>query len=139
MTPMIDVIFLLLIFFVSTASFQAAEEILPTNLSLPGTMPDVRPIDQELEDLDEVVVKIMWRAGGPSWQIGLEGQQVDQRLCRDLDEVARALATVAQVRVDLPVILDVEGEVPIEDVIDVYDVCRRIGLEKIQFAASVDG
>ena len=39
---------------------------------------------------------------------------------------------------ELPVILDVDGEVPLEDVIDVYDLCRRIGLDRIQFAASVD-
>ena len=38
MTPMIDVIFLLLIFFVCTASFRAVEEVLPTNLSLPGAI-----------------------------------------------------------------------------------------------------
>ena len=44
MTPMIDVIFLLLIFFVSTASFQAAEETLPTNLSLPGAVSDAGSI-----------------------------------------------------------------------------------------------
>ena len=136
MTPMIDVIFQLLVFFVSTAGFQPAEEVLPANLSLPGTVSEAPPIDQELEDLDEIVVRIMWRDGRPSWQIGLPGQQLHERVCRDLEEVTQALAAIARVKVDLPVILDVEAEVPIEDVIDVYDVCRRIGLERIQFAAS---
>ena len=130
MTPMIDVIFLLLIFFVCTASFQAAEENLPTSLSLPGTTSDVE-IEEDWEDLDEIVVKILWRDGRPGWQI-------NQRDLERLDEVRAVLEAAAAVKIDLPVILDVEGEVPIEDVIDVYDVCRRIGLVRIQFAASVD-
>ena len=33
MTPMIDVVFLLLVFFVWTASFQAIEYLLPSSLS----------------------------------------------------------------------------------------------------------
>ena len=33
MTPMIDVVFLLLIFFVWTASFQIVEQILPSEIS----------------------------------------------------------------------------------------------------------
>lgn len=131
MTPMIDVIFLLLIFFVSTASFRAAEETLPTNLSLPGTLAESEPIDPELEDLDDVVVKILRREGRTGWQIN--GEDLP-----NLGEVRAKLEAVAKVKIDLPVILDVEGDVPIENVIDVYDICRQIGLERVQFAASVD-
>ncbi len=37
MTPMIDVVFLLLIFFVCKASFQIAEAVLPSPLATGGT------------------------------------------------------------------------------------------------------
>jgi len=133
MTPMIDVIFLLLIFFVSTASFQAPEASLPTNLSLPGVVSDVEPIDLELEDLEEIVVEILWRDGHAGWQI-------NERELASLDEVRAVLQAAADVKIDLPVILDVEDKdrVPIEDVIDVCDVCRQIGLERVKFAASVE-
>ena len=130
MTPMIDVIFLLLIFFVCTASFQAPEEVLPTNLSMPGTIDDVQ-IDQEWEDLEEIIVRIFWREGRARWQVNR--QDYDR-----LEQVSAVLIAAAGVKIDLPVILDVDGDVPLEDVIDVYDLCRRIGLEKIQFAASVE-
>lgn len=130
MTPMIDVIFLLLIFFVSTASFQAVEEVLPTHLSLPGDMSDAEPIDEEFEDLEEIVVKVLWHNGRAAWQI-------NQRDLTDLSQVQAVLEAAAQVKIDLPVILDVDGQVPIEHVIDVCDVCRQIGLVKIHFAASV--
>ncbi len=129
MTPMIDVIFLLLIFFVCTASFQALEEILPTNLSLPGAIAADVPVDPELEDLDEIVVKILWRKGRASWQI-------NRRDYVRLDRVRAVLRAAAQIKVDLPVILDPAPDVPLEAVIDVYDLCRQIGLEKVQFAAS---
>ena len=134
MTPMIDVIFLLLIFFVSTASFRAPEEILPTNLSLPGTVADAEPIDREWEDLEEIVVRILWRDGRAAWQI-------NERDLASLGEVRAVLQAAARVKIDLPVILDVEDKhrVPIEDVIDVCDICRQIGLERVQFAASVEG
>jgi len=131
MTPMIDVIFLLLIFFVCTAGFQAAEEILPTNLSLPGSVSSNVEIDLELEDLEEIVVKILYADGRPHWQI-------NQRDYNRLAEVRAVLSAAARVRIDLPVILDVEPNVPLENLIDVYDLCRRIGLERVQFAASVE-
>ena len=131
MTPMIDVIFLLLIFFVCTASFQPPEEILPTRLSLPGAVEsDQQPVDPELLDLEEIVVEILRRHGRAEWRI-------NQRQYNRLAEVRDVLTAVARVQIDLPVILDVEPAVPMEDVIDVYDLCRKIGLERVQFAASV--
>ncbi len=129
MTPMIDVIFLLLIFFVCTASFQMLEEVLPTNLSLPGSVSAQAPPDEEIEDLDEMVVEVFWRDGRPAWRI-------NARDYTSLADIRGVLAAVAKVKIDLPVILDVEGDVPLENAIDVYDLCRRAGLEKIQFAAS---
>jgi biopolymer transport protein ExbD len=53
-----------------------------------------------------------------------------------LDEVRAVLQAAAGVKIDLPVILDPDDPVPIDDVIDVWDVCRQIGLETIQLAAS---
>ena len=129
MTPMIDVIFLLLIFFVCTASFRAVEQVLPTNLLLPGAIGSEAPIDPEVADLDEIVVKILWADGRPRWRINEKDHD-------RLDDVGAVLASVARVKNDLPVILDVDGAVPLENVIDAYDLCRRIGLMKIQFAAS---
>lgn len=130
MTPMIDVIFQLMIFFVCTASFQAAEEILPTSLTLPGAVGTGAPAEPELEDLDEIVVKVFWTDGRVRWQI-------NQRDYGRLEQVRAVLVAIARrVKPDVPVILDVDGRVPMEHVIDVYDLCRQAGLEKIRFAAS---
>ena len=131
MTPMIDVIFLLLIFFVCTASFQVVEEVLPTSLALPGSVDTEVEIDPLEEDLDEITVKIFQRGDRPGWQVN--GRDYDR-----LEQVGAVLRAAAEIKIDLPVILDVDAEVPIEDVIDAYDLCRQIGLKRIQFAVSSD-
>ncbi len=129
MTPMIDVIFLLLVFFVATASFQAIEEVLPSHFTLPGSVTSQTQIDPEILDLDEIVIDVLWRAGRPRWEIA--GRQYES-----LGDLQMVLVATRQVKADLPVILDVEAPVPMEHVIDVYDLCRAVGLERIQFAAS---
>lgn len=131
MTPMIDVIFLLLIFFICTAGFQRIELVLPTHLTLPGQVQsDLPPPDKEFEDLDTIVIQLRWVDGRPQWEIngGLYGS---------LPDVQSLLAAIAtQVRNDLPVVLDIDAVVPMENVIDLYDVCRLVGLTRVQFAAS---
>ncbi len=131
MTPMIDVIFLLLIFFVCTASFQRIEQVLPTRLSLLGDIQTDIPAEPELIDLDEIVVELLWRGSQPSWRI-------NQREYQRLAEVATVLQAARALEADLPVILDPQPAVPMEHVIDVYDLCRQVGLQRVRFAASAD-
>lgn len=126
MTSMIDVIFLLLVFFVCTANFKPPEEVLPMESTLPGnavaevSLPD--PID-----LDQVFIQISFNQI-PSWQV--EGNQ-----CTTLDDVQRILRTVWEIKPDIPVVIAAAENVPMEDVIDIYDVSRRVGLSQIQFSA----
>lgn len=131
MTPMIDVIFLLIIFFICTSSFQPPEEILPTNLSFPGALAAEVAADPMIKDLDEIVVKVLWTDQGVAWEI-------NKRQYQSLADVRTVLNAVVQVKRDLPVILDVDRQVPLENVIDVYDLCRHLGLEKVQFAAEAE-
>lgn len=130
MTPMIDVVFLLLVFFVATASFQAIEFVLPSSLMLATEGTSDFEVPPELLDLERVILKIGWQAGRPTWNIN----GVDLNA---LPQVRETLAQIAEVDPGLPVILDVAAEVPIGDVIDVYDASRLAGLKEIQFAASI--
>ncbi len=60
---------------------------------------------------------------------------VENKACRTPGEVYATLRAIATLRSDFPVIIDPDGNVPMDDVINVYDLCRSTGLEKIQFAA----
>jgi len=127
MTPMIDVVFLLMIFFICTASFQLAEELLPTSLAVASGTSTPAPIELE-PDLERIVVRAGRSNGQTQWV-------VNERPCDTLLEVRQVLHTAAEIDRSLPVILDVSGDVPLGDMIDVYDLCRLEGFENIQFAA----
>lgn len=128
MTPMIDVVFLLLVFFVWTASFQVIEYLLPSELStMAGNQaaPDTPPPEADFEN---VVVRIRWQGGRPSWT-------VNDRATASLDDLEAQLAVIARLKANAPVVLHPDEDVPLGNVIDVFDVSRMVGFEKVQFAA----
>ena len=127
MTPMIDVIFLLLIFFVCTANFKPLESVLPTNMSLTGSSA-VEVVLPKPENLDVARIVLTWD-GQPAWTV--EGNR-----CGSLRDVRSLLNRLREAKPDLPVIIDSEKNVPMEHVIDVYDAARWTGLSRIQFAAA---
>jgi biopolymer transport protein ExbD len=127
MTPMIDVVFQLMIFFICTASFQLAEELLPTNLVVASGTTTHAPLELDPE-LERIVVRATVAEGRTQWV-------VNERPCADAGEARQVLHAVAEIDRSLPVIMDVAGEVPLGEVIDVYDLCRLEEFEKIQFAA----
>ena len=128
MTPMIDVVFLLLVFFVWTASFQVVEYLLPSELSsLPWNLAAVEDPPPEA-DFENVVVRIHWIGDNPGWTVN--DQQADS-----LAQLHQQLQAIARIKQDAPVILHPDEEVPLGDVIDVFDISRLVGFEKIQFVA----
>ena len=127
MTPMIDVVFMLLIFFVWTASFQVTELILPSSLLSEKSEQGNTELDPEFEDLERVVVRLGWNGNAPTWI-------VNDVPVGDFDSVRQRLTTVARIKSALPVLVDPDAAVPLGYVIDVYDVAREAGFENVQFA-----
>ena len=124
MTPMIDVVFLLLVFFVCTTDFHAVEALLPTPLKAAGAT----AAPPEIEELENVVIKLGVVDGAPRWE-------VNARVCRAPAELRDTLARLAAIEKRLPVVLDIDGAVPLGDAIDLYDWCRLAGFEQVRFAA----
>ena len=123
-----DIIFMLLIFFVWTASFHAAELILPSSLVTQNQGQGSVELDPELLDLERVVVRITWNGTRPGWI-------VNDAPLPSLVEVRDRLQSVAGIKTSLPVLVDPMPLVPLEHVIDVYDGARYAGFENVQFAA----
>lgn len=133
MTPMIDVVFLLLVFFVWTASFQIVEHILPSDMSEQiGSQvnPDVEPPPPK--DFEDVVVKIGAANGSPNWQVN--GEPV-----ANLAEVGSQLKTIAAIDNTVPVILAPDPVVSLGSVIETYDIANVAGFGDIRFAVSQQG
>ncbi len=61
---------------------------------------------------------------------------VNQRRCITLEEVQSVLTDLGVLAPDTPVIIAPTKNVPIEALLDVYDICRDKGLKKIQFAVN---
>jgi biopolymer transport protein ExbD len=131
MTPMIDVVFLLLVFFVWTASFQIVEHVLPSSVSeVSGTEspnPDQPPPPEA--DFHDVVVRVLWTGGGPSWRVGDE-------VFSELSGVEEKLSLIFTANSEAPVIIDPDDVTPLGHVIDVYDVSRQVGFREVKFAAA---
>ena len=129
LTSMIDVIFLLLIFFVCTADFRGPEKTLPTNLTLPGAIAS-ETVPQRDRDLGKIVVRLFV---APNRQTTYS---VDGKRVASLAEVEAILESLSEIDTNTPVVVAPERDVPLERVLDVYDCSRRVGLGKIKFAAS---
>jgi len=131
MTPMIDVVFLLLVFFLWTASFQIVEYVLPTELSWPDRQETSAQTPDPSWDFEPVVIQLLWRNGQPVYV-------VNETEVGSLTEIGQILAAIARIKPDNPVIIDPDPAVPFGRVIDVYDRSRLAGFEQVQFAASED-
>lgn len=128
MTPMIDVVFQLLIFFVIASTGQVAESFLPTALPPTGAVAASAEPPEREPWADEVWVKL--HRDGDRTIADMNGT-----LYEDLAQLEQVLRTLAEISRDNPVILDIAGDVPLGDLIRVYDACRAAGFESIAFAA----
>jgi biopolymer transport protein ExbD len=130
LTPMIDCVFLLMIYFLWSSSFAISEMSLPSKLSAaPGGAASAAEPPPAEADFPNVVVRILWTGSAPIWT-------VNDAPVSSLAALRQSLASVARIKRDAPVILDPASDVPLGDVIDVFDLSRLLGFEKIQFAAS---
>jgi biopolymer transport protein ExbD len=129
MTPMIDVVFLLLVFFVWTYSSQAVELLLPSRLSSSaGSEPPVSFAPQPEDDFEQLVIRVEWTGTQPRWKIN------DAEL-PSIAEVRVRLQTIHAIFAESRVIIDPEANVPLGHVIEVFDVVRQVGFAKVSLAA----
>jgi biopolymer transport protein ExbD len=133
---MIDVVFMLLIFFVWTASFRVAELILPSSLVSQSQGQDVQAVDPELEDLERVVVRLQaLNAVEPNPNLAWYVNDVP---VQSLNAVRERLRLVAGINDALPVLVDPDQLVPLGDVINVYDAAKLAGFQNVQFATPLE-
>ncbi len=129
MTSMIDVVFLLLIFFVCTASFERLEAELPTQLQ-PTSGTEPQPIDAPEEaDPRQVVVSVSLPEETVLWHVG-------EQACSTPTELRAALREIAESSTTSPVLLVCAGDVPYGELIRLYDICRELQFAEIGFAVT---
>lgn len=128
MTPMIDVVFLLLVFFVWTASFQIVEYILPSELKPQLGSQSTDPVEAPPpSDFEDIVIKINWNGQSPQWL-------VDGKPSASVQAVGEKLKMLPDTSVT--VIIDPNQSVPLGFVIETYDTVKLSGFNKISFAVT---
>ncbi len=130
MTPMIDVIFQLLVFFLATSSFNMVEKLLPSSVSKPtaskGPSDQASP-EQIAELVEQTIVKI--RVDGDEPVVLVNGQPL-----KNYEELLARFRAIEGVRSNVPVIIDPDPKVRASEVIRVYDLARVAGLTNAYLA-----
>jgi biopolymer transport protein ExbD len=129
-TPMVDVVFQLLVFFVLASGGRIAERTLSTTLSA-GAVASTLPQTTTEQRATEVWLHLRRDAAD-----GKTILRVNQGPPGDLGLLPQALAAARQSDPNSNVILDVQGNVAWDDVIRAYDACRAAKFRAINFAAS---
>jgi biopolymer transport protein ExbD len=124
MTPLIDVIFLLMIFFLMTFNFQKDEFVLDNRLPQIGTQSSEDPT----KDWETVRLRIRMVREDGSLKILLQEREV--RTYSDL------LYYLDQLPEDILLVIEPADNVPYEHVIGAYNTCLKSGKEDIVFSIS---
>jgi biopolymer transport protein ExbD len=117
LAPMIDIVFLLLIFFIVTWQYTRAETEL--SVSVPTAQEGADPQRQ----IGEIVINIL--AEGT---IRVEGTTVD------LQQLLDKLAKIAKEYENQPVRIRGDGGVEYQRIVEVIDTCQKAGIWNISFA-----
>ncbi len=123
MTPMIDVVFLLLIFFMVTTTFNRQTEL---TIKLPEAK------GQESKEKPKVIT-LMINADGDYFIADAKGK-FHQLINRKVSTLKRALIQTAGSNRKIPVIINADSKTPFQAVISVLDVAGRLGFKQIDFA-----
>jgi biopolymer transport protein ExbD len=125
LTAMVDVVMLLIIFFVSNLKFPQEEGALAANLPKAGVRtkdPNIKP-----PTIDKVVIGI--DKPGKDIRVIVNSQPVG-----GLDALNTKLFLLQRQIPDAEVTLDVRPDVPYEYVVQVFNLCARNRFTKVAFA-----
>ena len=124
MTPLIDVVFLLMVFFLMTINFEKPELVLENRLPQLGTLES----EDTSKDWETVELHLeMNRQGG---QIKLILEE------RVLDNYEELFGYLAKLPADILVVIDAADDVPYKHVIGVYNTCLKANKQEIVFSVA---
>ncbi|HBA32534.1 MAG TPA: biopolymer transporter ExbD [Gammaproteobacteria bacterium] len=119
-TPLIDVVFILLIFFMVSTTFQKSAELqvqLPESTATPA-------------DDVPVSIEVVINAQG---QFFLNGREL---VNNQLATVRAAMQSIAEGKTELPVIVRADARTPHQAVVTAMDAASQLGLTRLSIATS---
>lgn len=143
MTPMIDVVFLLLVFFVCASIGRTPDNLLPAELKAGATESPVKTEPPPEENWAHQQVRIRVSAGGESVVVGSDAGDVrvtlNEQPVSGMAELEQRLRRLAEADPLSAIILDVDDGVLVQQFITVYDLCQLLKFSSISFATRSAG
>ena len=131
LTPLIDIVFLLLIFFMVSTTFSKESQL---RIRLPDASPDVE-VEQRPSRLVIAITAIGdYSIRGPNESTGHHLLSRERSVLAQAMAKAKAKAKVAQGTDDLVVVIRADRKTPHEAVVRAMDVARKLGLVRITFS-----
>jgi len=128
---MIDVVFLLLVFFVWSARFTPIENLIQSDVLAASGSTASTDEPPQIEDFDRIVIRLLADPRGVVWVVNDQPREGPEA-------VAKLLGALAAIHPAAPVVVDPAGDVPLGEVITAYDLARGAGFNKVQFAAKME-
>ncbi len=119
-TPLIDVVFLLLIFFMVSTTFQKESEL---HVQLPKS---TTTMEQQSQLTIEIVIN-------PSGEYFISGQEL---VNNKMSTLRSALRKVTEGAIDTLLVIRADARAPHQSVVTAMDVAAQLGLMKLSIATS---
>lgn len=116
LTPLIDVVFLLLIFFMVTTTFKQTDQ-LTIDLPTAEASQQSAPADEEID--------ILVTADG---QISLNGQTL---INDEVETLKKGILDLSKGDTDLPLIITADAKVQYDVILKIYDAAAQLGFAKL--------
>ncbi|MBK1832798.1 ExbD/TolR family protein [Roseibacillus ishigakijimensis] len=123
LAPMIDIVFLLLIFFIVTWQFSRSE--LDLKVSVPSSTDSK---ERENRTYLEIIINV--RADGSTY---VNGDPITAEALFD------KLSAITRVERNQPVRVRGDANTPFQDIVRVMDICTRAGVWNVSFATQTSG
>jgi len=118
LTPLIDVVFLLLIFFMVSTTFDKESEL---SIELPNA-------DGELLQKETLQVEVSIDAKG---NYAINSERI---INSQIDTLKAAIVKIAGDKRDIPMIISADGEASHQSVVAAMDAARQLGFTRLTFA-----
>lgn len=129
---MIDVVFLLLVFFVCASVGHTPDKLLPASLG--QGMSENSAVAVEKPDVvfehQQVRIRVIRSTESKALQILLNENPI-----ADHQQLEDRLQALVRIDAKSPVVIDVADDVEVQQFITVYDLCQRLRFESINLAA----
>lgn len=131
MTPMIDVVFLLLVFFICASVGGTADHLLPAELKGSSGSTEMVQSEESPEEWNHPAIQIRLEPEGHGIRILL-----DEQLLSGSEMLTDRLTRLAAVDLESRIILNIHDDVQVQQFISVYDLCQTLKFQNISFAVT---